>query len=83
MKQYFSSTGLEKLCGLFGKSRQAFYDNNWRHQDEHLHEAWIIDRVKAARLTIPGIGGLKLFIVIKEELDPMASRSAGMVFTSC
>jgi hypothetical protein len=46
MKQYFSLTGLEKLCGLFGKSRQAFYDHSWRHNDEQLHEAWIIDRVK-------------------------------------
>ena len=68
MKQYFSTTGLEKLCGLFGKSRQAFYDHSWRHNDEQLHEAWIIDRVKAVRLTMPGIGGQKLFIVLKEEL---------------
>lgn len=68
MKQYFSAIGLEKLCGLFGKSRQAFYDHNWRHSDEQLHEAWIIDRVKAVRLTMPGIGGMKLFIVLKDEL---------------
>jgi putative transposase len=68
MKQYFSATGLKKLCGLFGKSRQAFYDNTWRHHDEQLHEAWIIDRVKAVRLTMPGIGGQKLFIILKEEL---------------
>jgi putative transposase len=68
MKQYFSLTGMEKLCGLFGKSRQAFYDHSWRHNDEQLHEAWIIDRVKAVRLTMPGIGCQKLFIVLKGEL---------------
>jgi transposase InsO family protein len=67
MKQYFSATGLEKLCGLFGKSRQAFYDHSWRHNDEQLHEAWIIDRVKAVRLTMPGIGCQKLFIILKDE----------------
>ncbi|HEV7423590.1 MAG TPA: IS3 family transposase, partial [Candidatus Paceibacterota bacterium] len=59
---------MEKLCGLFGKSRQAFYDHSWRHNDEQLHEAWIIDRVKAVRLTMPGIGCQKLFIVLKDEL---------------
>jgi putative transposase len=68
MKQFFPLTGLEKLCGLFGKSRQAFYDHAWRHSDEQLHEAWIIDRVKAVRLTMPGIGGQKLFVVLKGEL---------------
>jgi transposase InsO family protein len=67
MKQYFSLIGLEKLCGLFGKSRQAFYDHCWRYSDEQLHEAWIIDRVKAVRQTMPGIGGQKLFIVLNNE----------------
>lgn len=68
MKQYYSGAGLEKLCRLFGKSRQAFYDHTWRYCDEQLHEAWIVDRVKAIRLSLPGIGGQKLFIMLKEEL---------------
>jgi putative transposase len=68
MKQYYSGVGIERLCRLFGKSRQAFYDHTWRYCDEQLQEAWIIDRVRSIRLSIPGAGGLKLFIMLKDEL---------------
>jgi len=41
--------GLTKLCRLFGKTRQAYYDQSWRNSDEQLHEAVIIDKVKTIR----------------------------------
>ncbi len=67
MKQYHSIAGIEKLCRLFGRSRQAFYDHAWRSSDEQLHQAWIIDKVKGIRSSIPGIGGLKLYSMLKKE----------------
>lgn len=69
MKQFYPSTGLEKLCGLFGKTRQAFYDQSWRSSDERLEEAFIIDKVKIIRQHIEGIGGLQLHGMLKEELQ--------------
>lgn len=69
MKQYYPGAGLGKLCGLFGKTRQAFYDISWRSSDEQIHEAFIIDKVKNIRQTIKGIGGLQLHNMLKEELQ--------------
>lgn len=69
MKQFYPSTGLEKLCGLFGKTRQAFYDQSWRSSDEQLEAAFIIDKVKTIRKRIEGIGGVQLHVMLKEELQ--------------
>jgi len=68
MKQYYPSAGLEKLCGLFGKTRQAFYDHGWRSSDEQMQEAFIIDKVKSIRQQAEGIGGVPLHNMLKEEL---------------
>lgn len=69
MKQYYPDAGLRKLCELFGKTRQAFYDMSWRSSDEQIHEAFIIDRVKSIRQSVEGIGGLQLHNMLKEELQ--------------
>lgn len=68
MKQHYPSTGLERLCGLFGKTRQAYYEQNWRTSNEQLQEALIVDKVREVRRRIPGIGGLPLHHMLKEEL---------------
>lgn len=68
MKQYFPSVGLGKLCGLFGKTRQAFYDQGWRSSDEGLQEALIIDRVKQIRERIGSIGGWQVHDMLKEAM---------------
>lgn len=68
MKQYYYTTGIQKLCRLFGKTRQAFYDHSWRSSDEKFQEAFIIDSVKSIRERIPGIGGLQLHRMLKPEL---------------
>lgn len=69
MKQYFPSAGLGKLCGLFGKTRQAFYDHGWHSGDEQLQESFIINRVKQVREQMEGIGGLQLHHMLKEEMQ--------------
>jgi transposase InsO family protein len=69
MKQYYPSAGLGQLCGLFGKTRQAFYDITRRSGDDQLQEAFIIDKVKSIRQQIKGIGGSQLHVMLKEELQ--------------
>ncbi len=67
MKQYYTSIGLQKLCGLFGKTRQAFYDHNRRESTEQLQEALVVDLVKRIRCSLPNVGGLKLYFMLKED----------------
>lgn len=68
MKQHYGSVGLERLSRLFGKTRQAFYDHSWRTIDEQFNEAMIIDKVRSIRERIPGIGGVPLHKMLKQEM---------------
>jgi putative transposase len=68
MKQYYPLTGLGKLCGLFGKTRQAFYDQSWRSSDEQMQESLIVDRIQTIRQEAEGIGGVQMHNMLKEEL---------------
>lgn len=68
MKQLHPSIGLGKLCRLFGKTRQAFYDHSWRGNDEQLQEGIIIDLVKQVRKSLPKVGTLKLIHILKDDL---------------
>lgn len=67
MKTLYPSIGLTKLCRLFGKTHQAFYDHSWRDNDHSLQEAVIIDLVKHVRKTLPKVGALKLLHILKDD----------------
>lgn len=69
MKRLYPSIGLGKLCRLFGKTRQAFYDHSWRGNDEQFQEAIVIDLVKQVRKSLPKVGTLKLIHMLKDDLD--------------
>jgi len=68
MKQYYPFIGLERLCRLFGKTRQAFYEHGWRDVNEQFNEGIIIDKVRSLRQQMPGIGGLPLHRLLKQEM---------------
>lgn len=68
MKALYPLVGLQRLCRLFGKSRQAYYDHNWRQSDEQLQDALVINLVRNIRVSLPRIGGLKLLYMLKEDL---------------
>jgi putative transposase len=67
MKALYPVVGIERLCRLFGKTRQAFYDHNWRQSDEQMQEALIVDLVRSIRCTLPRVGGLKLMYMLKNN----------------
>ena len=69
MKRHFESVGVGKLCRLFGKSRQAFYDRCWRKSNDEMHEALVIDLVKLVRKTLPKVGAVKLLHMLKDDLS--------------
>jgi transposase InsO family protein len=67
MKRLYPSIGLGTLCGLFGKTRQAYYDHSSRDSDEQLHEAVIIDLIRSVRVVLPKLGGKKLLFMLQQD----------------
>lgn len=61
MKNNFSHIGLAKLCGWFGITRQAYYQNNWEGVSTTLEEEMIIQQVKNIRKNHRRIGTRKLY----------------------
>lgn len=67
MKAFYKETGIGTLCGLLGKSRQAFYDHGWRAEQQALDEGLVLDLVRQQRKNIPGAGGRKLFHLLQGQ----------------
>lgn len=68
MRQFYAVVGVAKLCGLFGKSRQALYDANWRETDKLLQEELILVMVRDIRRNLPKLGGVKLYSLLKGKI---------------
>jgi len=65
MKENFAHIGLAKLCGWFGITRQAYYQNNWEGISTTLEEDLIIQRVKQIRETHRRMGTRKLYEMLQ------------------
>ena len=68
MKNNFSHIGLAKLCGWFGVSRQAYYQNNWEGISSSIEEELVIQQVKNIRKNHRKIGARKLYEMIQPYL---------------
>lgn len=68
MKNNFGHIGLAKLCGWFGISRQAYYQNNWEGISSTLEEEIIIKQIKFIRNKHRKIGTRKLYEMIQPFL---------------
>lgn len=66
MKNRFSHIGLAKLCGWFGLTRQAYYQNSWNGISISIEEDLILGQVKQIRELHPRMGTRKLY----EKLQP-------------
>lgn len=69
MKQDYPKLGIKTLCRLFGKTRHAYYDRQWRVQDEGLKDEIILQHVLSIRETQKRIGTLKLHFMLKDMLE--------------
>ena len=67
MKAFYQQIGIGPLCGLLGKSRQAFYDHHWRADQQALDEGLILDLVHQQRRITPGAGGRKLVHLLQKQ----------------
>lgn len=69
MRQYYPGIGLKQLCGQFGKTRQAFYEQSRHTADHELEEAFVVSMIRDLRQTMPGVGGIKLHKIVKQQLQ--------------
>lgn len=56
------------MCRLFGKTRHAYYDHQWRVQDEGLKDEIVLQHVSVIRETQKRIGTMKLWHIIEPQL---------------
>lgn len=72
--QRSGSYTMSELCGLFGKSKQAYYKHD---EDVELRrvalEDFAIQYIREVKAKDPGIGGLKIWIMYRREFCGAAS----------
>jgi putative transposase len=61
---------VKTLCSLFGKSRNAWYDNNNRIEKDVLTRDIVLQEVQIIRTELPGIGTRKLHYMLANILKP-------------
>lgn len=68
MKTTFAHIGLAKICGWFGITRQAYYQNNWEGISTTVEEELIIQRVLEIRKSHRRMGTRKLYEMLQPFL---------------
>ena len=60
---------MDTLCGLFGKSRQAYYQRKKYVYSEILKEEIVLQMVEKQRKVMPRVGGRKLLTLLEPALQ--------------
>lgn len=66
MKDLHPQVPLGHLCGLFDKSRQAFYQRQQVIYAQALEEHFILSQVQRIRQRLPRLGGRKMVVKLEE-----------------
>ena len=74
MRQEHPSYGMNALCRLFGKSRQAYYERSWYIAVRVMEEDIVLTLVREARKDFPRMGARKLLVYLKPSFDAMGIR---------
>lgn len=67
-------TGMAALCGLFGRTRQAYYARQREAGREALESTVVVERVQREREAQPRMGTRKLHVRIKGDLQAMGIK---------
>jgi putative transposase len=67
MRSRYPRIPLERITGLFGKSRQGYYDRIRSEKDEEEVRKKIVVLVKGIRKLMPKLGGRKMHYKLQEE----------------
>lgn len=68
MRDSYPTVSLERICRLFGITRQALYQDRWRKQGLSIEAELIIQQVIEIRRRHPVIGTRKLFLMLQPFL---------------
>ena len=74
MRQRHPQAGLGALCGLFGKTRNAYYDHQRRATGQAVLEGLVLDLVADIREDLPRLGTRKLHFLLADRLGEHAGR---------
>lgn len=66
MKSLYPRIGMTKLCGWFGITRQAYYQNTWRISQENNENEFLLKRIKEIREKQSRMGTRKLYSKLQE-----------------
>jgi putative transposase len=75
MKDLHPQVPIGHLCGLFDKSRQAFYQRQQVIYEQAVEEHFIISQVQKIRQKLPRLGGRKMVVKL-EEMGIQIGRDA-------
>lgn len=68
MRVAYPEVGLGQLCGLFGKSRQAWYQRTKAREEAAFQHLIIKQWVEEIRQDLPRLGGKKLYFLLEEKI---------------
>ena len=71
MKEDFPMLGIKILCRLFGKTRHAYYDHQWRAQDDGLKIELVLQQVLKIRESLPRLGTAKMYHKLQPFLQDL------------
>jgi putative transposase len=74
MRQRYPHLSVGRLCGLFGKSRNAFYEYQRRATAQALLDGLVLDLLAGLRLQLPQLGTRKLHLLLQPHLGEHAGR---------
>jgi len=67
MKQRYANIGLARLCGVFGKSRQTYYERMANSEQKRMEIQLVVDLIHLRRKEMPRLGGLKLHYLLQVD----------------
>jgi putative transposase len=68
LRQMYPRYSLGYYCRLFGKSRQSWYEQQNKADDQDMAEALVIKLVKEIRAGLPRCGVAKLYFLLQDKL---------------
>lgn len=68
MRAMYNNTSLQIICGLFGRSRQAWYNLEDNQGKKVLKNELVLELVQGIRMDLPKTGTLKLQHMLKDSL---------------
>jgi len=68
MQKDYPTLGVGVLCRLFGKTRHAYYDHQWRHKGDDLRDEIVLQEVLEIRKTLRKAGIRQLMVNLEPKL---------------